>query len=67
MATVIGGLTQQIAQLTTAHQNQAHTIAALQQEIKALQNHAREQANEIRNLREASSRSTRFVRDQFEF
>jgi len=64
LASVLSGMTQEIAQLTLANQNHAHTISMLQQEIKSLQTHVREQTAEIRNLREASSR--RFMRDPFE-
>jgi hypothetical protein len=64
MAAVLGGLAQQVAQLALDNKNQAHTIASLQQELRTVQAQVREQAAEIRILREASSaRPSLFSRD----
>jgi len=64
MAAVLGGLAQQVAQLALDNKNQAHTIATLQQELRMVQAQVREQAAEIRILREASSmRPSLFGRD----
>jgi len=66
LASVLGNLTQQMAHLAVANQNQAHTISMLQQEIKSLQSQVREQSAEIRTLRDASHHTSRFLRDPFE-
>lgn len=63
LSVVLAGMTQQIAQLSLTNQNQAHTVAQLQQEVRGLQALVREQAAEIRSLSEASSRH---FRDHFE-
>eukprot|EP00026_Physarum_polycephalum_P001188 Phypoly_transcript_01189.p1 GENE.Phypoly_transcript_01189~~Phypoly_transcript_01189.p1 ORF type:complete len:520 (+),score=57.02 Phypoly_transcript_01189:1800-3359(+) len=64
IATVLGALAQQVSQLHLDNKNQAHTIATLQQELRMLQGQVREQAAEIRILREASpTRPSLFKRD----